>query len=758
MDVLLNHVEDGRVGMLDFLDPINVTERRWLEESLDEGHVWRESIAVMAARRHPVSARLDIEPGTMSVEFMNLAVALFVIAIRYPSVFWAVNKSFGIVFSLQLLINNMAILITYSAASILYKVQVFGAERALLRYPSRLSLDMLQSAMMGALFIVSLIMSSCVVYMYGLQKLAEWREREYRKAHITQLAKRSRLYGYLPHFLAFISLMLISLSAIPMMYDLILVYCGSLDGAALVGATTIAVWLFLWMLLWLAFTIKHSWNFATLADKQAEAAAANKRPPTRDTPLLVIDHGQTFQIREAGSKQAIRSLAHRARQVAQAQAQAQQRAEEAQAQLAAEEDVYWLKPKPPTPTGDKEPPKEGNSMSWLRKKKPTAANRVGGSRTLEERSSKAKVKRKNSLGNLLSRAKKENELNEAFSDDGDYATLRQIVIRDETDDNLANKSTHLNLCPLKEENGVARVFEPQANAPRHGGYELLVEHKPAPPPHQHQLLSQSHHQPGNYSPLPEPTYGLRNLFNPTPNPTYSPLKVQTHSEVHQEHPPPQKMGSISSESSSQQSPEKNSDTSSGIHSGTSPNSSLTSEKRSASAENLMKCLATTRAAWKSSSLQRGPCAALEVKCPRVNCIAENPYQHLPPPPPLDEGHMVVRRSKRPQTEITFGHSGGNAGNLNAFTRATNMRMTSFTENLEAESFLRDNALPFPPQPRLFEGESPYGTYGMTCSPKPVVSIAPQMPPQMPPYPTTSHDEANCSGESEFIVQLQKNFL
>lgn len=775
MDLLLNHVEDGRVEFLDFLDPINATERRWLEESLDEGHLWREAII---HQRHPVSAKLDIEPGTMSPEFLNLAMALCVIAVRYPSVFWAANKSFGFIFSLQLIFSGVTSLVVYSASTVLYKVHVYGPERALLRYPTRLSLDVLQSAFFTGLYMLSLLASSVVLYAYGHQKYSEWSERQLMRSHITARSSRSRLWGFFPHFMAFVSLMLIALCAIPMMYDLILVYCGSLDSAALIGATAIALHLLLWILLWLGLTLKNSWNFATEVNlPSSEPQAVRRQPRKGDTPLLVIDHGQTYQIREVQSKQAIRNLAHTARFI---------HPPHVQSPGQDLEDIYWLRPKPPTPVGEKKAQDDeeaanenSKSLSWLRKKKQSPSKKKPAQ---DERPGSAKVKRKNSFGNLLKNAKKDNDLNEAFSDDGDYATLRQIVIRDETDDNLA-KATHMSLCPLKEEQDVqTHVFAPasQGAGRMNGDYELLVEHKSQP------------QSPRLFT--PEPIYGQRRAFafSAAQNATYQPLKVQTHSEqLAQRLDRDQPLGSISSESSN--SPEKASDTSSGIHSGSSPNSSF-SEKRSASAENLMKALATTRATWKSSSLQRTCGPPIEVKCPRVNFIPENPYQIGDDlPPPLDESTMVIRRSRRPQTEINCGN--GNS-NFNVFSRTTNMRMTSFTENAEAENFMRNNALPFPPQPRsLFDSEmratpvdsSPYGTYVPMCqsprhpmSPvpqhfhqnpiKPVVSIAPQ---QLPPYPSTTNsvacsmdgrDSANYSvcgsttGESEFIVQLQKNFL
>ncbi|KAI1285980.1 Protein tincar [Halotydeus destructor] len=796
MDIVLNHIQDGRVEVLDFLNPINETERRWLEETLEEGPIWRDAILL---RKHPVSSKLDIEPGTMSAEFINLVLALIVISVRYPSVFWATNKSFGMVFSLQLFITNVTIMMAYSAFSVLYKVHVYGPERALLRYPSKLSLDIVQSALLAGLYIVSLIASGSVVYSYGYAKYSDWKRKQLMKCHITAPTMGpGRAWGYMPHFMALVSMAFISLSAIPLMYDLVLVYCGSLDSAALCGAAIVAFHLLLWMLLWLSLTIKNTWTFSSPSVSITGQTELDKKPSAKgDTPLLIIDRGQTYQVREVSSKQVIRNLAQRSRASGHHVAQSSVASSDI-----GSEDVYWLRPKPPTPVGDKSretEPNEPNSLSWLRKKKqsPLARKKV-----LEERPGSSKVKRKNSLSSLLGRNKKDNDINEALSDDGDYATLRrQLVNRDETDDNLAAKAT---LCSVKEEDrmspSISRTFGPATNgAQMNGDYELLVE----------QSNVERH-----FSPLPaEPLYGQRRAFNspvPSTNVPYSPLKVQTQvsSEQAMEH---KRLGSISSESSTQSPEKNNSDTSSGVHSG-SPNSSLTSEKRSASAENLAKCFSTTRATWKSSSLQRGypghP-GAVEVKCPRVNFIAENPYhcEQLPPPMEEDESTMVIRRSKRPQTEISLGQNGTN---MTVFSRATNLRMTSFAENSEAETFMRDNSLPFPPQPRsLFESdlrqtESPYATYGaMVMAAKPVMAIPPN---QLPPYPASSgpqvlqqqanhgqhiqqpiyqskyqvqqqlsqqlnqqtygqieqRDSANYSvssseRESEFMVQLQRNF-
>lgn len=63
--------------------------------------------------------------STVSVEYLNLALALLVYSVRYPSLFWSTNKCMGILFSFQLLINGLHTLLAYAGMSILYKVRTY---------------------------------------------------------------------------------------------------------------------------------------------------------------------------------------------------------------------------------------------------------------------------------------------------------------------------------------------------------------------------------------------------------------------------------------------------------------------------------------------------------------------------------------------------------------------------------------------------------------------------------------------------------
>ncbi|KRT86372.1 hypothetical protein AMK59_1417, partial [Oryctes borbonicus] len=58
----------------------------------------------------------------ISIEFINFTLALGIYAVRYASLFWATNKWLSLLFSVQLLINGMQILLSYAGVSILYKM------------------------------------------------------------------------------------------------------------------------------------------------------------------------------------------------------------------------------------------------------------------------------------------------------------------------------------------------------------------------------------------------------------------------------------------------------------------------------------------------------------------------------------------------------------------------------------------------------------------------------------------------------------
>lgn len=61
-----------------------------------------------------------------SFEFMNFVFALIVWSSRYPSVYWNTSKAFAIIFSIQMIVNAIDLLLVFAGVSVIYKLQIVG--------------------------------------------------------------------------------------------------------------------------------------------------------------------------------------------------------------------------------------------------------------------------------------------------------------------------------------------------------------------------------------------------------------------------------------------------------------------------------------------------------------------------------------------------------------------------------------------------------------------------------------------------------
>lgn len=275
LDFLIVHKD--RLVSLRFISTLNTTE------------VWGQQMD--ESPRPYLRPEIQIEEqAVVSTELINYAIALLVYAIRYPAVYWNANKCYGFLFSCYMLLTATQQLLVFAGFTILYKVHVCGSRDVLLRF-STLFLNTRLTVL--AFFVYSLLLtcSSTVIYYYGLQKFKEWTDSRMQCQLIRWKKDSRRLWGVAPHFAAFVFLLCIALSAAPLMYDFTLVYCGSLDGIVLAGITGTVVHLFLWIVLWLMLTIKHKWVFVTPGGDSHMNGFKSQ-----EAPLLVIDHGQTYQV------------------------------------------------------------------------------------------------------------------------------------------------------------------------------------------------------------------------------------------------------------------------------------------------------------------------------------------------------------------------------------------------------------------------------------------------------------------------------
>lgn len=426
LDFILNHLEDKRMPMLSFLNTINENERRLLNVDypaknfaaiVGSGeYLPRRSYTTQSPTHHVNRHQLEHEVGRLSYEFINLAFSLFVLTARYPSVFWLVSKPFALLFSFQMIINMIQSLIAFVALQVSYKLSTYGSSKILIRQKDPLLLNGYQIILVTLAYIVMLAMSNNVLYFFGLHKYRNWRHDQSKRKYISN---KEHFYGYKSHFFAFIVLLMMTAFAAPLIYNLTIIYCGSLDGTILVALLSTILHLFSWVILWFALTLKSKWKFVANDDGHAANARDSRSNQRGDVPLLVIERGKTYQIREETSKRAILGMV-------------QQNARSQKMSPGSDDkEIYWLKPKPPTPTKDSSSPDDEQSLIWLKAKKSTSKNKLSSHEDGQSTTGSAKGKKKattKSPKNTVKKKGKEVDFEHlADQSDGDYATLIQMV-------------------------------------------------------------------------------------------------------------------------------------------------------------------------------------------------------------------------------------------------------------------------------------------------------------------------------------------
>ncbi|XP_013782580.2 uncharacterized protein LOC106466825 [Limulus polyphemus] len=414
LDFMITHKD--RLVTLKFLSTINETE------------VWGKEAAEQQLRPKAVTEDQleDITP--VSAEFLNYGLALFVYAVRYPSVFWKVNKSFTLFFSIQTVLTALQQLLAFTGFTVLYKVNMYGPTEVLLRF-SPLLLNISQSLLLFFIYNMILMMSSSILYLYGLQKFHEFEEQKIQKRHVTWTEESRRLWGYIPHLSALLILLLVISISAPLMYDYTMVYCGSLDGAVFAGVIGTVMHLLLWVLLWLGLTVKQSWRFRTAKGQNCPLDCSGPRAAndcelemlndTKELPLLVIENGQTYHIREKTSKEAIIDIA--------LMSTTREKSPDDNG------DIYWLKPKFPLPKNTDGLPEEdrmslpkiSRKSSFSKEQKVTFEDRLPGSSLRRVRSLNSKTP--SVIGKLRKPQVKFEECSDVNSDIGDYTTLRELI-------------------------------------------------------------------------------------------------------------------------------------------------------------------------------------------------------------------------------------------------------------------------------------------------------------------------------------------
>ncbi|EDV91265.1 GH14990 [Drosophila grimshawi] len=228
----------------------------------------------------PIDVAIFAQPP--SSEFVNLMCALLVWSVRYPAVFWNTSKSFACVFSLQMIVAALDIILGYVGVSNLYKLQIY-AEAMPVHQPGLI----LNATVTLALYLLAtalVLASSMVMYLYGHGRLAT-RMRD--RSVIT--LKASQTWIYFAHCASLCFVLALAVVKAPLLNDLSATYKNNLHCptflAALVGVTH----LLLWIVVWLCLTIKRRWHFKLPPLDHTYGGLLNKASAQ---PLLMSSGGQ----------------------------------------------------------------------------------------------------------------------------------------------------------------------------------------------------------------------------------------------------------------------------------------------------------------------------------------------------------------------------------------------------------------------------------------------------------------------------------
>ncbi|GLV44477.1 tincar [Carabus blaptoides fortunei] len=407
--------------------------------------------------------------SSVSVEYLNYALALFVYSVRYPAVFWNTNKCFGIIFSIQLLANGLQSLLAFAGMSVLYKVQIIGAWKALplLRhYPDGMSPlggkspFLLNPHVTLSLFCLSsllILSSSLILYLYGHGRFNSFLNQQRDKKHIFLPASSYHSWGYFTHCAALCLLVAVAVAYAPLLYDYTVVYRGSLDGAVLACIVATISHLFLWVLVWLFLTIKHKWTFklrVTVGRATVRSARSVKLVTDIDLmgcrtddnvqqPLLIVGNGRTYSVTEHSPKKAIMSVIQKAVMDKKNKQNSATNSSVGGSETAdddADEQIYWLRPALVTPQRSPDSA-AGDRLCWFSSKK-QAGQHVKHKVTFNEATSTSTMR--NNKSNITKPKLRTTGVAGIDEDDGDYATLRELpllpsMVRAQEDDTTSEE-------------------------------------------------------------------------------------------------------------------------------------------------------------------------------------------------------------------------------------------------------------------------------------------------------------------------------
>ncbi|PAA67454.1 hypothetical protein BOX15_Mlig020687g1 [Macrostomum lignano] len=237
-------------------------------EQLAKDQIWRTDLDFViqptATATHPVST-----------EVFNLLLALAILTVRYPSVFWFSNRVFSLLFSVVVCASGLHTFLAYEATSVLYKAATVGStESVVLKIPpaATLALDSVGSML--------LLLASGAFFEFGyaqvLNNLRKYRHYLQLEASSSGSSERSNgssgagvgsidgaaccasnanlIFGLLLMLAA-------ALCKAPVLWDWLSLYHSRQEPILLAAAVSAGACLLIWIAAWLALCCRPVWQF-----------------------------------------------------------------------------------------------------------------------------------------------------------------------------------------------------------------------------------------------------------------------------------------------------------------------------------------------------------------------------------------------------------------------------------------------------------------------------------------------------------------
>ncbi|CAG9772839.1 unnamed protein product [Ceutorhynchus assimilis] len=401
------------------------------------------------ARNYDRKESGGIWDSSISLEFINLVLALVIYSVRYPALFWSANKCLGLLFSFLLFINGLHIVLSFAGISILYKIHVTNLwtsmpllQQALPRLYNnfnKLTPFLLNAEVTFGLYMLSTLLilaSSVVMYFYGHTRFTSFINHQRDTKLITLQGSASNAWVYFTHCAAFSVLISIGISNAPLLHDYTIIYRGSFNDISLICIIYVVFHLTFWICIWLFLTFKDQWDFKirisfgeaiirrsrSMRLVQGNSNINTEDPSTGQQPLLIIGNGKTYTVTDVSPKKAIMDVLQKNGSIKTSKSKGSMTTNDD-----ISEGIYWHRPALDVARSQS----KSKCFPWFKMK---SKQKV----VFDELSSTSANRNKSKIRNSV--------IPGIDEDDGDYATLRELPLapilankRNITDDNVSEE-------------------------------------------------------------------------------------------------------------------------------------------------------------------------------------------------------------------------------------------------------------------------------------------------------------------------------